>query len=178
MWGRKGWPCLALWGVCLGSVNGVGLEAAERKPRLLLPFDAAAVRQTVDGAKARLRTPACQGLLDEFQTTDGVSLKQRLEETGATLETRLGELRFFDASDLPACRSAQVYAFTRPGLGAVYVCTTRFTAARLEKPEHVEAVVIHELLHTVGLGENPPTPAYITARVKDRCHSRETATAR
>jgi hypothetical protein len=32
-----------------------------------------------------------------------------------------------------------------------------------------EFIVIHELLHTLGLGENPPTPQDITRRVKARC---------
>jgi hypothetical protein len=162
-------------------VGGAGLEAAEKKeraPRLLLPFDAAAVRQTVDGARARLGTPSCQGLLDEFKTPDGISLKERLHQSGSTLEDRLRELHFFDASDHSVCRSAQVYAFTHPGLGAVYVCTRRFTAARLREPDQVEAVVIHELLHTIGLGESPPATEYITARVKDRCHGRANVTGR
>jgi hypothetical protein len=30
-------------------------------------------------------------------------------------------------------------------------------------------MVIHEMLHTLGLGENPPSTFEITARVRDRC---------
>ncbi len=30
-------------------------------------------------------------------------------------------------------------------------------------------MVIHEMLHTLGLGENPPTSIEITQRVKGRC---------
>ena len=30
-------------------------------------------------------------------------------------------------------------------------------------------MVIHEMLHTLGLGENPPAPSEITRRVNDRC---------
>lgn len=169
MWGRKGWVCLALLGI-FGLCTEGKLEAAERTPRLLLPFDAAAVRQTVDGARERLGEPSCQGLLEEFKAQDGLTLKAHLEGSGKTLDGHLSELHFFDASDLSACRSSRVYAFTRPGLGAVYVCPARFTAARHREPELAEAVVIHELLHTIGLGENPPSPEHITARVKDRCH--------
>jgi len=178
---RKGWACLAFWGMSLAPASAVKSETADkgtRAPRLLLPFDAAAVRQAVDGARERIATPSCQSLLEEFKAPDGVTLRSHLEESGATLEARLQDLHFFDASNLPACRPAQVHAFTRPGLGAVYVCAARFTAARLREPELAEAVVIHELLHTIGLGENPPTPAYITARVKDRCHGRVSATSR
>ena len=179
MWGRRGWVCLGLWGVSLGWVEVEGAaDNKERPPRLLLSFDAAAVRQTVEGARARLGEPSCQALLEEFKTRDGLPLKDLVGASGKSLEGHLSELHFFDASNLSACRSAGAYAFTRPGLGAVYVCTKQFTAARLSEPQLAEAVVIHELLHTLGLGENPPTPEYITARVKDRCHRRESATSR
>jgi len=30
-------------------------------------------------------------------------------------------------------------------------------------------LVIHEVLHTLGLGENPPSSATITIRVQNRC---------
>jgi hypothetical protein len=30
-------------------------------------------------------------------------------------------------------------------------------------------MVIHEMLHTLGLGENPPSTFEITERVKQRC---------
>jgi hypothetical protein len=30
-------------------------------------------------------------------------------------------------------------------------------------------MVIHEILHTLGLGENPPTSIEITQRVESRC---------
>jgi hypothetical protein len=30
-------------------------------------------------------------------------------------------------------------------------------------------MVIHEILHTLGLGENPPTSVEITQRVEARC---------
>jgi hypothetical protein len=181
VWGGKYRACLVLLGVSLGVVGGARSEGAEKKdpkPRLLLPFDAAAVRQTVEGARARLQQPSCQGLLEEFGAADGKSLRGRLDESGKTLDRHLAELHFFDASDLSTCRSSRVYAFTRPGLGAVYVCTAQFTPTRLREPQLVEAVVIHELLHTIGLGENPPSPEHITARVKDRCHGRESALSR
>jgi hypothetical protein len=32
-----------------------------------------------------------------------------------------------------------------------------------------EAMVIHEMLHTLGLGENPPSTFEITERVRQRC---------
>ena len=39
----------------------------------------------------------------------------------------------------------------------------------LHEPRLAEALVIHEMLHTLGLGENPPTSTEITKRVEGRC---------
>jgi hypothetical protein len=35
--------------------------------------------------------------------------------------------------------------------------------------DRAEAVVIHEVLHTLGLDENPPSSDQITTRVERRC---------
>ena len=40
----------------------------------------------------------------------------------------------------------------------------------VRNPREAEAMIIHELLHTLGLGENPPTSIEITRRVESRCH--------
>jgi hypothetical protein len=40
----------------------------------------------------------------------------------------------------------------------------------------VELVLIHELLHSLGLGENPPSSAEITRQVTKRCGGRADAT--
>ena len=34
---------------------------------------------------------------------------------------------------------------------------------------YLNVMMIHELLHTLGLGENPPTSQDITVRVTNRC---------
>jgi hypothetical protein len=34
---------------------------------------------------------------------------------------------------------------------------------------HRENALIHEMLHTLGLGENPPSSPEITKRVNERC---------
>jgi hypothetical protein len=36
-------------------------------------------------------------------------------------------------------------------------------------PVHIAALLIHEMMHTLGLGENPPNAEAITARVLERC---------
>jgi len=50
----------------------------------------------------------------------------------------------------------------------IYVCGTRFTD-RFARRIAGEILLIHELLHALGLGENPPTSAHITDAVRIRC---------
>ena len=65
---------------------------------------------------------------------------------------------------------------TTPGLPSVFVCpagpgrlNSRLSRIELESGSRAEAMVIHEMLHTLGLGENPPTTFEITDRVRERC---------
>jgi hypothetical protein len=57
-------------------------------------------------------------------------------------------------------------AFTHPGAQVIRVCGRQF---RDHDSESATIIVIHEFLHTLGLGENPPTSQEITARVAARC---------
>ena len=56
-----------------------------------------------------------------------------------------------------------------PGSRVVQVCGRRFEAVARRHPRLAEASVIHEMLHSLGLGENPPDPRAITERVLDLC---------
>jgi hypothetical protein len=58
-----------------------------------------------------------------------------------------------------------VVAFTQPGSLAVRVCPL---VAR-QDPDTVELIVLHEMLHSLGLQENPPTSQQITQQVRRRC---------
>jgi hypothetical protein len=53
----------------------------------------------------------------------------------------------------------------------IRVCGNRFTWSFSQNSTATEIVVIHEFLHALGLGENPPTSAAITERVTLRCGS-------
>jgi hypothetical protein len=56
------------------------------------------------------------------------------------------------------------------GEGEIYVCPT-FPLAQRRDGLQAEIVLLHEALHTLGLGENPPYSAEITGRVVARCGS-------
>ena len=51
----------------------------------------------------------------------------------------------------------------------IQVCGRTFARAGLENAFEVRTAIVHELLHSLGLGENPPPPRYITSRVKQLC---------
>jgi hypothetical protein len=55
------------------------------------------------------------------------------------------------------------------GASHVFVCGPRFLSAWKRGPHLVEITVIHEVLHTLGLGENPPSSRAITNVVREHC---------
>ena len=60
-------------------------------------------------------------------------------------------------------------AVAHPGSRAVQVCPEAIRFRYRKDPRYVEAILIHEALHTLGLGENPPSSFEITKRVMRRC---------
>ena len=136
---------------------------------------AAAVRRAVAGAYERLEHPACQALLDRFSDAGGRPLLEKLGATGLSSQRYLAtRVFFYEGYRLPTCRSRRarkVLAVTTPGSRAVFVCTNRFSEVAERSPVEAEAIVIHELLHTLGLGENPPSSDEITEAVIEACHA-------
>jgi hypothetical protein len=51
----------------------------------------------------------------------------------------------------------------------VVVCSGQFRRLAKHDSREAEFVIIHEMLHTLGLPENPPTPAQIRQRIVARC---------
>jgi len=73
-----------------------------------------------------------------------------------------------DGSSQALCRKTKTALVASPGVRRVFVCRT-FAEVQLRQPGVAESMVIHEVLHTLGLGENPPTSIEITQRVEARC---------
>jgi hypothetical protein len=132
----------------------------------------AAVQAALLGASQRLSLPSCQRVLGDFLDPSGRTLRTRLEEAGLTPQEHLGRLVFADGAGQAACRHPEVLAATMAGSRVVYVCATRFWRLQARDPARAEAILIHELLHTLGLAENPPTSREITERVVSRCGGR------
>lgn len=144
-------------------------DAAER-PNVRLSGQAGrhAVTRALDAAADRLARPECAALLSEFRDAEGRTLQENLTERGVDAPGYLATVLFYDGHWNGRCAKKGVVAVTTPGSRVVMVCHG-FYQLWLAEPEHAEAILIHEALHTLGLGENPPSSREITRRVQDRC---------
>src|SRR5262245_36269240 len=154
---------------------GGPLEAGS-EPRALNAHDRGVVERVTARAAARLEDPECVKVLGDFQDRNGQTLESKLQAFGLSASRYLLEIVFLDGSWLPACRAVSVAMSVTPGVPRVFVCpagpgrpNSRLSRIELESGPLAEAMVIHEMLHTLGLGENPPTTFEITERVRARC---------
>jgi hypothetical protein len=130
---------------------------------------AGALHRVLDGARERLSDPVCQQVLDDFRDAEGRPLRARLAETGQTAEDYLRLIIFYDGQTHPRCAQEGIFAATSAGSRAVFVCPRELQRVVQLNRALAEATLIHEALHTLGLGENPPTSREITAGVLERC---------
>ncbi len=152
------------------------LLAADRTdagaPLTLTGWDARAVKTARAGALRRLESKECQRIFTDFTDTDGRSLQQNLDEWGASPAEYIGLIPFVDGSSRPLCRKTTISMVASPGVRRVFVCKG-FADLALRQPRVAESLLIHEILHTLGLGESPqpgaPTSLQITYRVEARC---------
>jgi hypothetical protein len=129
---------------------------------------ARALKEALSEAWRQLQEPRCQALLTEFTDKDGEPLANNLSTGAEDLQSHLARLVFVDGRDTKACAKGAL-AVTEPGSRVVRVCSSRLVWTWQQNSTHVVAALIHEALHTLGLGENPPSSAEITSRVLKRC---------
>jgi hypothetical protein len=129
---------------------------------------AGAVRLALDGAARRLTRDRCLTLFAEFHDQRGLPLSSKLAELGPSAREYLELVLFQDGSEAKRC-TEHTLAFTGPGHRVVYICSQTFVRLRNENMPLAEVIVIHEMLHTLGLGENPPSTHAITRRVLSQC---------
>jgi hypothetical protein len=130
---------------------------------------ASALRTALGRAARRLDTPSCRRVLTEFQDGSGQTLQSVLDGAGQSPAGHMAGLFFYDGSDMPQCRVPGTLAFTTRGSRVVLVCPAQFRSLERRDERQIDVVIIHETLHTLGLGENPPTPQHISQRVFSRC---------
>jgi hypothetical protein len=129
-----------------------------------------AVQRALLAVRQRLADRECRLVLSDFRSTPlGWPLSEVLDSRGQTAGEHLDSLVFQDGSGKPACAPSTVLAYTHVGGGTIYICTSQFARAVEGNPTLAEMVLIHEILHTLGLAENPPSSQQITAAVTARC---------
>jgi hypothetical protein len=127
-----------------------------------------AMRVALEEAARRLRDERCREVLTDFTDGAGRRLDENLASIGQSMPDYLGLVLFYDGSRTEPCANERILAWTHPGARAVRVCESFFKWQRGD-PGYAADIVIHEALHTLGLGERPPSPADITQRVAERC---------
>lgn len=132
------------------------------------PMALEALREAGRDAAARLADPACSRVFSEFKDEAGRTLKERLDALGRSGVAQLQSIYFYDGANRRSCQSRRTLAVTEPGSVVVHVCP-EFTRRQRQDPATAPVALIHELLHTLGLGENPPSSEAITRQVRTRC---------
>jgi hypothetical protein len=128
------------------------------------------VRRAVRHASERLSAPGCARLLSDFDDVrTGRPLAETLAGSGRTPSTLFASLRFYDADHMVQCRWRNTWAWLPVGGDVVFVCQGRFNALAKKDEWLAGNILVHEALHSLGLGENPPSSEEITAAVIDRC---------
>jgi len=142
------------------------------EPHILMSgVPGAVARRAVRGARLRLMAPSCSRLLSEFKDSAGEPLQSRLDGLGLSAPDYVAMVVFAEGSTQRACATRIVLGVTQPGSRVVFLCP-RFVEAELRDPRFAEAIVIHEMLHSLGLGENPPSSWEITGKVLRSCLER------
>jgi len=144
-------------------------ELALRAAWIHTPTTRFALERAARGAMDRLDREECRLVLSDFRDGAGATVEERLEALGETPRSYLARITFHEGLDTRPCKNAATLAFSIVGNRHVYLCAPQFWQAYRSDPTRVETTIIHEMMHTLGLGENPPTPMEIDGRVLKRC---------
>ena len=93
-------------------------------------------------------------MLSDFRAADGHTIRETLDRLGETPRSYLTRLTFREAID-HRCQNSATTAFARIGSRDVFICGIQFWHEYQMNPPYIEAVIIHEMMHTLGLRENP-----------------------
>lgn len=146
-------------------VSPVGVAATVRIRNMAT---ARAVSRAACGAYRRLSRPGCQDLFLEYDDLDGTPLADVLAGTGRTRHGYLASVLFYDGARQPRCALEGIAATTSPRSHVVFICPA-FLALEKNDRRTAETLIIHEMLHSVGLGENPPSSLQINGSVFRLC---------
>jgi hypothetical protein len=155
-----------------GSAAATSEKALRRDPWPLIHIPDPVVRRTtiaaLEAASARFADGECSKIFTDFEDGNGRSLADRLSAVAVDIHAYLKMVTFIDDTRHRRCAGGAL-AFTVPGGRVVRVCPDELRRIQALQSEYVLAALIHEILHTLGLGENPPSSREITSRVLRRC---------
>jgi hypothetical protein len=160
--------CLATGEAGAEAIAGAATRELSFRVRIGRRALAASVRSALGGASDRLRVPACAAIFAEFSDGAGRTLQANLDALDQTGPGYLGLIGFYDGLGQARCLRERTLAITAAGSRAVWVCP-QFAVEQRRDPGLAEVVLIHEALHSLGLGEDPPSAAEITSHVVKRC---------
>ncbi len=157
--------------VCLRATGAARPVRPVSWPRLDMPDPVARIsaEKALNEAWQLLAQEDCAAVLGRFLDSAGRPLSRYLEGLSIDAQTYLTLVVFVDGTREVACFEG-VFAFTVPGSRVVRLCVDELKRTARQSPRHTAANFIHEMLHSLGLGENPPSSTEITARVLAACH--------
>jgi hypothetical protein len=129
-----------------------------------------AVRFAILRAHKALEDPRCRQIFLDFQDSSGRTLQERLDSLSETGQSHLARMLFYEGWNGTPCPGPQTLAMTVPGSRVVYFCGRKFASMIRRDPSALWVAILHEELHSLGLGENPPTSEEISRRVAQRCN--------
>ena len=162
--GLAGFFSLFLGGAAPARGEHVNRYSAAERPGL-----SPAARFAIRRAHLALTDPVCRQIFLDFQDVSGRPLQERLDSLGRTGQEYLESMLFYDSVDYPFCRDSRTLAMTSPGARVVYLCESKFSSLIRREPSALWVAVLHEMLHSLGLEENPPTSDEISRQVVQRC---------
>jgi hypothetical protein len=149
-----------------GEAGEGRLEVGDLPSRSLLE---SVLSTAVRDASSRLSVPSCQQIFADFRDAAGHTLREKLDALGTTGQSYLDLLVFYDGHGMARCQDRHTFASTSPGSRVIYICAPQFREKQRRDPGLAAAMIIHEALHSLGLGENPPASKEITAGIVSRC---------
>ena len=129
-----------------------------------------ALRGVLQEAAVRLANPSCAALLHDFvDSRTGRPLAGTLASSGLDREGWLRSLYFLNGNGRTGCVDGRTLAYTPVGSPVVWVCPLGLAKMRMSTRGMAANVLIHEVLHSLGLSENPPSSEEISLQVRIRC---------
>jgi len=150
--------------------SGLALGADPAGPRAVDPGLGPMFQVVSTQAKRLLQKPSCGRIFEEFlDSRTGRPLAASLSGTGLDAVTYFESLTFVDGTGTAPCLRDSIHAYTTIGGSTIHVCPAQLLALQKHDRMAASSTLLHEALHTLGLGENPPLPSEITHRIREHC---------